>query len=210
MSCPVTSSEIRQLISRLEQLEVWQREVESTASSSAGGYTRGDPRARAKAARPIVPKAKFPAIPQIARNFELVKAAGPDFIGKPFPGVEEGPGPIPKLVEDQASFVCADLREAIQRVHLCYSAGHWARSSLETYTEPLNAPILSSPAVHYIVLRACGLGDFVRFASADHFEKFKRQASSDVSLYFGFETETELEVFCQGARIAVPALWGPC
>ena len=50
----------------------------------------------------------------------------------------------------------------------------------------------------------------MRFADEEHFEKFKSQAQSGVSLYFGFETETELEVFCQGARISVPALWEPC
>ena len=48
------------------------------------------------------------------------------------------------------------------------------------------------------------------FASADHFERFKSVTFAEVSLYFGFETETELEVFCQGARIAVPALGKTC
>ena len=210
MSCPFSSTEIRQFISRLEQLEAWQRESESRASTSSGGYTRGDPQSHARAAGPIVPKATFPAIPQVSRNFEFIKAAGPDFIGLPFPGVEDGPGPVPNLVQEQSHFICLDQRKALQRVHLCYSAGHWARVSLETYTQSLNSPILSEPATHYIVLRACGLGDFVRFASADHFERSKSVTFSEVSLYFGFETETELEVFCQGARIAVPALWKTC
>ena len=87
---------------------------------------------------------------------------------------------------------------------------------------------MSTPSKHTIVLRACGLGGFVRFAAVDHFQKFSglggfvRFAAVDhfqkfsdlcfsgVSLYHSFATETELEIYCQGARIAVPALWEPC
>ena len=151
MSCPVSFQELRQIITRLEQLEAWQKEAESRSSSSSGGHNRGDPKARAQAAVASIQHPCFPAIPQIARNFKLVAPSGPEFSGKPFPGVEDGPGPLPRLVEDQACFVCGDQREALQRVHISYSAGFWARSSLETFTKSVNSPILSSPAKHYIV-----------------------------------------------------------
>ena len=88
MSCAVSFQELRQIITRLEQLEAWQKEAESRSSSSSGGYKRGDPKARAQAAVASI----HSAIPQIARNFKLVAPSGPDFSGKPFPGVEEGLG----------------------------------------------------------------------------------------------------------------------
>ena len=98
MSCPFSAQELRDLITKLERLETWQKQAEASAGSSSRGYTRGDPKARAKAAGPVLSKPVFPAIPQIAFRFTLVKEAGPEFIGAPFPGVEEGPGPLPALL----------------------------------------------------------------------------------------------------------------
>ena len=89
----------------------------------------------------------------------MVAPSGTEFLGKPFPGVEEGPSPLPKLVEEQACFICWDQREALKRVHICYSAGFWARASLETFTKSVNAPILSLPEKHYIVCVLVDLED---------------------------------------------------
>lgn len=214
MSIPFGAAEIRGLISQLEQLEAYQRQLESsqTAQPSEQGYRRGDPRARAVAAGPIRPVTVFPAIPPIARLWKVVEEAGPDFIGRPFSSVEDGPGPVPRLVEDQSDFISGDHREDLQRVHLAYSAGFWARVAVETFTSPayLSDPGLS--ACHYIVLRACGLGGYVRFGSEVHFEVFRDQivGSGGGLIAYGFETLTELEVFCQGARLAVPPLFEPC
>ena len=210
MSCPFSAQELRDLITKLERLETWQKQAEASAGSSSRGYTRGDPKARAKAAGPVLSKPVFPAIPQIAFRFTLVKEAGPEFIGAPFPGVEEGPGPLPALLQDQAIFLDCDEREALQRVHLSFAAGFWARASLETHCHTFTPPVVSTPSKHTIVLRACGLGGFVRFAAVDHVQKFSDLCFSEVSLYHSFATETELEIYCQGARIAVPALWEPC
>ena len=211
MSLPFSASELRDLIQKLERLEVWQAEVERSnqASSSAKGYSRGDPKARASAAGSAVSLPAFPAISQIARLWTCTKDAGPAFIGEGWRTVPEGPGPVPPLVEDQAAFVCHDEREGLQRVHLSYSAGFWARVSLETYTDQVSPAVISEPAKHFIVLRACGLGGAVRFASAEHFDHFRNQIFSGGCVFHGFATETELEVFCQGARIAVPALYQP-
>ena len=211
MSSPFSSSEIRDLISKLEKLERWQSEAESSASASKGkGYSRGDPKARAAAARPAVTESSFPAIAPIARNWKLYEEAGPPFIGQPFRTVEEGPGPVPALVEDQALFVAWDQREGLQRVHLCYSAGFWARVALETFTDQLSPFELSSPHKHTIVLRSLGLGGAGRFVSPEDFEAFCGQSKSEGRIAYGFATFTELEVFCQGARLQVPAAYQRC
>ena len=118
MSSPFSSSEIRELISKLESLERWQSEVERSASSTGGkGYTRGDPKARAAAARPAQPEAVFPAIEQIARNWKLSDEAGPPFVGPAFRSLDEGPGPVPALVEDQA--LLPGIREKDCRGFIC-------------------------------------------------------------------------------------------
>ena len=157
-----------------------------------------------------MPEVLFPAIPQIARNWKLSEEAGLPYSGPPFWSVEDGPGRVPALIEDQAPFVCQNLREGIQRIHICFSAGFWARAALETFTEQLTPFELSSPPKHTIVLRSLGLGGFVRFDSEVDFASFCAQSPGEKRVAYGVATFTELEVFCQGARIQVPALFKPC
>ena len=173
MSCPFTAAELSDLISKLESLQTWQAQLESSASSqpTPGGYTRGDPKARALAAGSGKPKNPFPAIPPIAQVWKLVKEEGSPFIGNTSIEVEQGPGSVPALVEDQASFICVDQREALQRVHICYSAGFWARVALETFVSQISPRGLSEPAKHFIVLRALGLGGYIRLSDRDHFDR---------------------------------------
>lgn len=212
MGCPLTASEIKDLISKLECLQTWQAQLESGVSSlpTCSGYTRGDPKARALAAGSGKPKNLFPAIPPIAQLWKLVKEEGSPFLGNAAIEVESGPGPVPALVEDQASFICLDQKEALQRVHLSYSAGFWARVAVETFVSQISSRGLSEPAKHFIVLRAPGLGGYIRLAHQDHFDRLKDQVGGEGLLCHSFATETELEVFCQGAKISVPPLFEPC
>lgn len=140
----------------------------------------------------------------------LSEEAGPPYIGSQEVKVEGGAGPLPALVEDQASFVSWNQREALQRAHMAYGAGFWAGVSLETFTDQI-CPFAScdSPS-RVIVLRACGLGGFVRFASEEHFEKLRSQTYAGGFLAHGFQTKVELEVFCQGAKIGLPVCFEPC
>eukprot|EP00435_Cladocopium_sp_Y103_P016193 s2858_g4.t1 len=82
--------EIRELIQKLERLEVWQKEEESrqASASSSSGYRQGDPRARASAARDSVTKPFFPGIPALSCRWTLAEEAGLPYSGKPFEGVE--------------------------------------------------------------------------------------------------------------------------
>ena len=211
MSSPFTAAELQDLISKLHRLEQWQREREqSPQSQPSQGYTRGDPKARAAASGALVPRLTFPAIPQIAALWKLEEAEVPAFSGEQFRSLDQGPGPLPKICEDQCVFVSWDEREALQRLNVAYSVGFWARVSLETFTDqvtPLEFPELAS---HFVVLRACGLGGYVRFACRDHFDRLRDQIFAGGFLAFGFGTFAEVDVFCQGARIAVPPLFVPC
>ena len=213
MSCPLSSADIAELIEKLQKLEVWQKQVEQeqASSSTSRGYRRGDPKARAAAISVQHKESVFPALPVIAQTWKLIEEAGPAFIGEDFGSVEEGPGPVPQLVQDQAIFISWDQKDALQRVHSCYTAGFFARAAVECFlAEPLSPCELSSPAEHFIVLRAVGLSGPVRFASAEHFKKFKHQTFPGAFVAHGFVTETELQVFCQGGRIQVPPLFAPC
>eukprot|EP00435_Cladocopium_sp_Y103_P009652 s39_g2.t1 len=205
MSCPFSAGELADLVSKLGRLQEWQAQLESGAVSqpSSSGYTRGDPKARAQSAGIRTPSLSFPGIPQIAKLWKLVKEEGPAVFGCTTVRAEVGPGPVPLLVEDQASFVCWDQKEALQRIHLAFAAGFWARVALETFTDQVLPREDLEEATHFIVLRACGLGGFVRFASRDHFDRFRDQVFAGGFLCHSFITETELEVFCQGAKLAV-------
>lgn len=211
MSARFSASDLRDLILKLERLEEWQKQVESDqrSQSEPSGYRRGDPRSRATALWPVEPKPAFPAIPQIARLWKCMEEGGPPFEGEAFGSIEDGPGPIPALLEEQAIAGEWSQKEALQRVHCAYSSGFWGRASLETFTDQvfLETP---SAAQHFIVLRACGLGGFVRFASQSHFNRFRDQVFAGGFVSQGFTTFKELEVYCRGARIAVPPLFEPC
>lgn len=162
MSCPLSASEISEVIEKLKKLEVWKRQIEQEQASSSlrKGYKKGDPKARAAAISAPQPKTVFPALPVISRTWSLVEEAGPEFVGRDFEGVEAGLGIVPQLVLDQAVFVSRDQKDALQRVNLCYSAGFFARAALECFlTEPLCPRDISSPAEHFIVLRAEGLSE---------------------------------------------------
>ena len=211
MSSPFSAAELQDLIAKLSRLEQWQRDLELQGRSQASSaYTRGDPKARARAAGPVGSKRGFPAIPQIAALWKLEKEGGPEFSGTPFTSLDTGPGPLPAICEDQCDFISWDHREALQRAHLAYSAGFWARVSLETFSDQATPLAFPETASDFIVLRACGLGGYVRFASRDHFERLRGQVFAGGFLAFGFSTFSELDVFCQGARIGVPPLFVPC
>ena len=137
----------------------------------------------------------------------MEKEAGPEFVGSEFRTLDQGPGPVPAIVEEQAVFVAWDQTEALNRVHLAFSAGFWARLALETFTDQIAPAVISEKSSHFIVLRACGLGGGGRFDSEADFNHFRQQVFAGGCVFHGFETETELEVFCQGAHIAVPPLF---
>ena len=211
MSFGFSAGAIRDLISQLERLEEAQLQAErsQTSQQPVGGYSRGDPRRRAAALGPLVSPTPFPAISQIAQLWTVCEEAGPDFVGDQSVSLEDGPGRVPALLEGQADFVSWNTRQAVQRIHSAFFAGFWARISLKIFSKQNSDRVLSTPPVHFIVLRACGVGGSVRFTSEEHFNRFLDQTVEEGLLAFGFATETELHIFCQGAKIAVPPSFKP-
>ena len=212
MSSPFSGAELRELIAKLERLEKWHQDLEGPPSGQppAKGYTRGDPKTRAAACGPLSEKPGFPAIPPVARLWKCVKEEGAAVAASEFGSIEEGPGPVPDHLQRQADFVSWDSADGLRRITLAFSAGFWARGAIETFSNQFSQPEISSPAQHFVVLRACGLGGYVRFASLDHFARFRDQIFSSGWLYYCFATEIELCAFCEGAKIAVPPLFEPC
>ena len=215
--CPLTAKEIREIITRLEALEKWvsDREPSSSASQEKGkGFRKGGVADRGRAASQSIPVSPFPAIPPIAAGWRLVKEAGQSFRSVygpvPYRGLEDGPGPLPDWVRDQSDFVSQDSRAAEKRISLAFSAGFWARIAIETNTDNLHPLVISEPATHIVVLRASGLGGYVRFSSWGDFEAFREKVPETELVAHGFATETELSIFCFSTRIAVPALFTRC
>ena len=213
-SCPLSSAEVRSLIERLQVLEVWinQQEAAPPVPPSSLGYRQGSAVDRGTAIASQVGSALpvFPGLPSVAPLFKCLKAEGP-VIDQPqlaLRGAETGPGPVPAWIEDQADFICWDQAEGLQRVHLAYSAGFWARVGLDTCTavQPI---ALKSETRHFVILRAPGVGGFVRFASAEDFLHFEASISGRCE-GFSCETEAELSIFCFGAQIRLPPLFTKC
>lgn len=215
--CPLALREIRAIILNLEKLEKWlaEREASNTASQASGsGYRRGGVADRGRVVLQQAQASAFPAIPPVAFGWKLVKEAGPSFQSVygniPYRGLEDGPGPVPDWVKDQADFVDWDRRTAEQRISLAFSAGFWARIALETFTDNLHPLVISEPPTNFIVLRAAGLGGYVRFGSSKDYDAFKARVPDTELIAQAFATEAELSIFCYSARIAAPALYTQC
>ena len=215
--CPLSAAEVRTIIGQLETLEKWLLEQESkpanpgqaASSTQVKGYRRGGAAERAKVALSSKADLKaFPGIAPIAAGFSLVKEAGKDFKelwgDLPYRGLEEGPGPIPEFLEDQADFCSVNPVIGVQRLHVAFAAGFWARIALETNTPQTFQIRLSEPSKFFVVLRAQGLGGYIQFAAEEDFEAFRGRVSSGGLVAHGFVTESEVSIFCYSARIAVP------
>ena len=156
----------------------------------------------------------FPAIAPVAAGWTLVKEAGQSFESVygsvPYRGLEDGPGPIPEWIEDQADFVDRNSKRARQRISLAFSAGFWARIALETHTSSLHPVVVSEPPSYFLVLRASGLGGHVSFSKEVDFEAFKARVPDSDLVAHAFATKTEVSVFCYSARIALPPIFTQC
>ena len=213
MSRQLASSEILSAIEVLQGLEqiLLEQERQAASAQQSRGYRRGDPKARAAAAGPIGSVTTFPAHPIIAERWKVVEEEGLAFVGDSSIRVEDGPGPLPALLRDQADSISRDQKDGLNRADLAFSAGFWARVGVEVFSSQSIAENLTFPSRHFIVLRACGLGGFVRFETEEHFQCFLGQTANRGGLIAcGFQTLTELEIFCQGSKIAVPAKFEPC
>ena len=149
-------------------------------------------------------------------DWELVELAslapGVSDPNRPYPfaarPAEEGPPELPhQFLQLARAKLLSKVLPAHTRAKRAFDSGFWARVSLDTCTpyEPLERIPALSPC-HWIVLRGPGVAEPIRactqreaWAAIHHFD------STVISEEFA--SLTELQLFCVGARIEIPALW---
>lgn len=218
-----SAAEVRELVTRLGAVVSCLERVESSRPSQAPApsqSSRGSARHRGLVALgldPSVPASEvpsstvFPGIPDLASLWTFVKPAGPppafDFSRR---NSLEGPPGLPDQVFELIESVSWAQEAALHRVQEAFNAGFWGRLLLSGIRQ--TGPVVcSEPAKHFVVLRAAGLGGYVRFASAEDFNLLVAASfSSDSLVASGFATEAEVQVYCFGASIALPPLDKRC
>ena len=120
---------------------------------------------------------------------------------------EGGPGQIPPILLDIArSKLSSKSPGANFRAQNPFRAGFWAKIAVATSTvyQPIG-PVPELKARHCIVLACPAFSGAARFTSrAD----FGRAIEADIknSVFESFASQTELEIFCAGASVPLPAL----
>ena len=120
---------------------------------------------------------------------------------------EEPPPETPAQILGLAKRLTSAKGDGNQRVTEAFRAGYWARLSLECHIHQLDRPTLSTPlrATQHLILRATGLEHPVRVLKAE--ERDKLIGGDTDAIFFGFPSLIEVQAFCSGAGIEVPALY---
>lgn len=124
-----------------------------------------------------------------------------------FRGVEEGPGEIPPILLDIArSKLSSKPPGAEFRALRAFRAGFWSKAAIATSTvyRPID-PVPELKARHWIVLACPAFPGTARFTSRSD---FGRAIEGDIenSVFEVFASQTELEIYCAGASVPLPAL----
>lgn len=154
----------------------------------------------------------LPAIPDLASSWTLSVPADAsvdfDFTDRT---ALDGPPELPPGILEIAASVSWEEGQGELRVKRAFEAGFWARLLVKAGIAQTYPVIISAPASHFVVLRAAGLGAYARFKSKADFDSFVACSVSGNSLVAsGFARLEELEVFCIGASIPLPALYTRC
>ena len=210
------------LYSGVEGLAAWlDQEDEPNLHIAGKGYskgsivTRGSDAVRGLRANSsvILPFAPF-LKDGFSWEWKLLERAEPVFqtvaSGSRRSGEEGPPGPSERLLALAEALPCCH-QEGVQRIIAAHTTGWWAKHHLDTRTDlaEQRPVLLSEPANHFLVLRAPGVGDYVRLRRKSDFD-FLCSPSGPTVLGFGFETEIEAWIFCRAAQIPLPALFERC
>ena len=120
---------------------------------------------------------------------------------------EEGPGEIPPILLDFArNKLTAKSPGPEFRARRAFNAGFWARIAIDTDTAySLAEPIPECRIQHWIVLACLAFGGSARFTTRSDFGR-AIEGDPRFSVYEAFASQTELEIFCAGASVPLPAL----
>ena len=184
MSDPVTREDIQQLCASLDRLSLAVRE---------SGLSQGN----------------------LLEGWEVVEPLyqGPGLGSVLHHRLEEGPPETPEQIAELAKKLTSSKGDGPARVREAFVAGFWARIALECHVKQLDSPTTQAAAAlrstQYLVVRASGLEHPVRVLKAD--EKEKLVGKDPLALHYGFPSLIEVQAFCCGADIQVPALykWSP-
>ena len=127
-----------------------------------------------------------------------------------FRGVEDGPLPPLDCCFELASERLSQKPPGVTvRVREAYKAGFWAKCAIDTHT--VHHPEQRSPqlrSVHWVCLRS-SFPEAFRTTSKRDLERICN-ISDPFAIIASFESITEVEVYCLGARCAIPLLRSTC
>ena len=130
----------------------------------------------------------------------------------PANSLEEGPPDTPEFLLRYSEVGRLKISPYPQdRTHRAFRAGFWARCGIDTHCQlDIDYPT-SSPTTHWLVWSAQGLNVPVRFTEQALAERLvaaiPKSRIGSCCYLVGFTTVLELQAFCIGARIRVPARW---
>ena len=127
--------------------------------------------------------------------------------------VEDGPGPTPPALLSLGRTRLTGAGPGIEaRVRRAYVAGFWAWAALTTNTEYVPAESIPLADSRFVVLRSWNLDPRVVRAPFQVEKKADLKAllgdlSAPGAIIQGFASLTEVQIFCGGACIEIPALY---
>ena len=120
---------------------------------------------------------------------------------------EEGPGPTPEvLLRFAETRLSSKPPGAEARVRRAFVAGFWARIAIATHTkyQPVD-PLPGFKIAHWVVLQSRSIEGRAWFTSKSDFNRAVAPDPSEC-VFEAFSSQTEIEIFCAGASVPVPAL----
>ncbi len=190
---PVTSSDIRALVSALEQLTLQVSDLVSRVEAQQPPTSTVDLGDWELVGSPELPFG-FANVEELSRLHS-------------FRGPETGPPDTPSFLLD---FACRELKgpssTCYRRAHRAFRAGFWALVSIETHTPYRSVDPFGPPDKHWIVLRCQAGTRPVRVGSKTDFHKVVGSTPEDLLVAESFASVAEVAIFCAGAGIRVPPL----
>ena len=192
-STPVTSADIRALISALEQLTLQVSDLVSRVESQRPPSSTLD-----------LGDWELVGLPELPFGFANIEELSRLH---PCRGLETGPPDTPLSLLD---FACRELKgpsaSCYRRAHRAFRAGFWAHISFETHTPYRPVDPFGSPDKHWIILRCSASSLPIRVGTKCDFKKIIGNTPEELLIAESFASLSEIAVFCAGAGIRVPPL----
>lgn len=146
-------------------------------------------------------------VKDVLEDWELIEAdyQGPGFGQVQNHWLEEGPPETPPHLLLLAKKLTSARGDGGDRIRRAFTTGFWARISLNCCVKLAGPEPLALRDTHFLVVRAAGLPHPVRVLKGEERDLLVGQDSQ--ALAYGFPSLAEVQAFCCGAGIEVPALY---